>query len=334
VAESPFSAAEIADLEASLDDLDFAVDRQDLAPAVRERLGEYRDVLAVFAEGLPLAEVPEGLLDAVLGEAANPEVVVLAPGLASKKAPSPRRWLVPAFGALAAAALLLLVIRPQTLDMEPRAEGTVARHEAAPRPAAPAIRPPERPAGAVPPSPQAVAPAQEAPATPEAVGEDPSAKADARVARDAAPGEPEPQASSPSEVHRAAAGPTASSEELAKQEHAWAARLHEADAARERGDCATAEALYRALLESDEVTEARAHAGLGLCATEAGRNAAAAEHFERAQDLDADVSIYISREQSRLGTRFPPTKRSSNKGRTKAQKPTAIDEGNEARQAF
>ena len=121
--------ADLDRLEDALEDLELSSAQGDASDdPVAQRLSEYREILRIGREAMPLEDVPAGLLDGVLTEAR--QAAAAAPA-AAKAAPSFwARWRlgvwVPAVAFAGSAALLLVVLVPKD---EAPATGTVAQAE-------------------------------------------------------------------------------------------------------------------------------------------------------------------------------------------------------------
>ena len=75
-------------------------------------------------------------------------------------------------------------------------------------------------------------------------------------------------------------------------------RLARADAARRRGDCASARPDYQRVVATGTPKQrARARAGLALCLERAGERDAARELFDQARADDAGIDAWISTER-------------------------------------
>lgn len=333
--------AELDRLEDALEglDLDGALDELEGDDPVAQRLSEYREVLLLCREAMPLEEVPAGLLDGVLAEArtaatATPAAAAAAPSFWA-------RWRlgvwVPTLAFAGSAALLLLVLVPKRSDEPSASEAAVAKTDAAPsradakRDAVPDGRlafaepEPERLEGedAIRGGGVAIGERAPEPAPPAAVAVDeeqaeaPANEAPADARRKAAGDMPKPKPKAPSTGKSApsadpwsggsAAGgakPSAKDDDAAKEQKAddngLAAELARADADRRGGNCGLAKMRYDKLRKADATVRARALAGLGLCATANGDTSTAKKLFEQARASDPGVSDFIDRELARL----------------------------------
>ena len=286
-------------------------------PEVAERLGEYAVVVEAARMHLLDEEVSAGLLDDVLAAAqaestTEAEVPVDGPGVirpagtwGAWKASTLGRVVVPGLALAAAAALVLVFVRP---SVRPAATETLARTDtptAAPidksvaRPQPVEAEPdhsdeeaPMVPAEAK--MEEAPAPgAQPSPSPPRAGGGSKSAKTKAK-APTAAPTEPEPKDA-----------PATGKDAL------WD-RLKRGDAARRGGRCASATSVYKEILasEPDALVAMRAEAGLGLCLEAGGQTQEASSAFARARGLDpAAADAYVRGERNRMAPSKPDAPR-------------------------
>lgn len=314
---SEFTPDELDRLEDALSALGEPAGRGEsssLPPRLRERLGEYEEILALARDALPLEDVEPAVLAGILAEArqaapaaAKPEV--RGPGLWDRLR---RSFALPGLALAGTAALLLWVARP---DGEPLPTAT----EAAPSPAAPEPRREAVPPGAA--TPNAPAPdlkdmAPEAEAKkleqadapmPAAAIADPTADRRALAEPAPAPGKPKAGGYAPTRSKKA----DVPEEEVAlpgldvpeekrvdADKESVRDQLERGEAARHKGRCAEAEAEYAAVARSNGPASerARALAGLGLCREASGDASAAQRYYAEARALDADVSNWIRNE--------------------------------------
>ena len=169
---SEFSPSQLDRIEDALEELEALgvpselLDGSQAERAAAQRLDEYRELLTLTREAMPLQEVPEGVLDRVLAQARESTVAEVATsatadqaGPTAKGGASKSWWerfrlslLVPALAVAGGAALVLIIVAPLGNDQEPARDGAVAKSEPAtaregdrPRPAPP---PPEPAAAA------------------------------------------------------------------------------------------------------------------------------------------------------------------------------------------
>ena len=154
---SPWTAAQLDRIEDALEDLErggvpASLGESPEAAALEAPLTAYRQILTLSREAMPMQEVPAGLLDGVLAEAhaAVAEAPAALPHqghTAHAAAEAPRSWWqraratiwVPALGFAAAAAALLVFIRPAS-DAESDAASTMAQREQTAEPPAAAAK--------------------------------------------------------------------------------------------------------------------------------------------------------------------------------------------------
>lgn len=323
-----FTPQELDRIEDALEGLeDFEV-FDDPSPEVRDVLAQYRQVLVDTRQGMPLEEVPAGVLDAVFAEAhaavAQPQASVVAATPASQSADEAeekpgfwrrlrRSFLIPSVALAGTAALVLWISRPgdnpEGMDQPEvaaaKADGAAfEREKEKPTAAKDAVDneslPP--PAAAAP-EPEADAPAAAeipAPAQQEAVpdlslsGADQSNVGELNKLLDEKPGVEEK--------------PADSKQERGEDSVGWAS-IERADRAREDGDCAAARSDYMIATEDDDAkVRARAYAGLGLCSAQQGDDVGAEDSYERARGIDPGVDSFISAEKRSSGTYSPTSK--------------------------
>lgn len=127
--------ADLDRLEDALEDLEFS-SLDDLADddPVAQRLSEYRELLALGRQALPLEDVPAGLLDGVLAEARQVAATKPAPVDAADRPSFWARWRlgtwVPALAFAGSAALLLVVLVPERSSEPDVAKVAQADHAA------------------------------------------------------------------------------------------------------------------------------------------------------------------------------------------------------------
>lgn len=276
-----------------------------LAAPLRERLDGYREVLTHTRAALPLEDVGDDVLAAVLAEARRTESKTrreaTGPGLWERLR---RSMLLPGVALTGSAALLLYLVQPSeelTLDSPGSDEAPAAREEArlAPEPGpAPAgaidAADPEGVADVVAPAPveakssaaEIVAPGADS--TSEKL--DGGAKAERAVSK-----KPSRKVEAPMDAPLPGlddAEPTAGDKEELRD------LLEKADAARHRGDCGKAMNLYVAAMQlAGPVSErAQARAGQGICLQLQGDEAGAEKYFEKARKMWSGVDAWLARE--------------------------------------
>jgi hypothetical protein len=331
-----FVPAELDRLEDALDDLE-GLELDDPSPddPVAQRLADYRHVMMLCREAMPLEDVPAGLLDGVLAQARQ---AVAAGPVTSAASPAPSFWArwrlgvwVPALAFAGSAALLLVMLVPERRDEAPSAsspsapavaDAKVARGDQ--RVALSELDRAEQPAAldgqAVPragglvigerepepePSPPPTALANEA--------EDQRRKADDEDAPEQAeagllaPAKPKPLPPTPSKtspvpgsVGGLGGGKAGGAEKKDAGEDPWA-ELSRADADRRSGSCGLAKMRYDKLRKVDDArVRARALAGAGLCAAASGDPGTAKKLFAQARAADPSVGEEIDRELADL----------------------------------
>ncbi|MEM9455781.1 MAG: hypothetical protein AAGF11_16495 [Myxococcota bacterium] len=350
MAEVELSPAELDRLEDALEDLelDGSLDRwleDEPSVAVREPLADYRSVLALSRQVLPVEEVPAGLLDGVIAEAheaTNAPAVAPISSAGPSESSSERWWsrwrrtfLVPALALAGTAALVLWIGRPDQ------------QMQLAEAPAGPPAGPPA--AQASPsrtvklsfdeelPEDQAAARGvqSEVAADPSAAAPPPSgAEADKANLADE-----EPEIVQPAQIPRLDSLGDAPDDDKGEDGSAAAGQdpvpsdgkpnrsagsgvgsasgrwdiVELGDRSRKAGDCIGARDDYALALEDDEAgVRARAFAGIGLCDRQDGDMPSAEANFDRARELDGDIDRFID-SQRRSGKR----KRRSPKARKK-----------------
>jgi len=313
---SEFSPAELDRLEDALEhctgdpELDGDLD-ETLAPALRARLGEYRDLLALSREALPLEDVPDDLLAGVLAEAHASSATAPLP---SPRAPAgPGLWerlrrslLLPGVALAGSTVLLLWLVQPRDEALE-----LLAERAPSPAPAPARLTPGDGPAPAGP-EPAALAPAPQD--SPEG-----APRAEAELAAPAAAAVP-----SPVEERKEQAPPRLDSKPASKvgrhkaddaaielfpglddaptqdaDKETLRDTLEQADGLRRDGRCDAAMALYQQAftMNGPAIEEARARAGYGLCLAMQGDDGKAARYLEWATKRAPAIDAYIQRER-------------------------------------
>ncbi|HEY0133191.1 MAG TPA: hypothetical protein VGB85_03900 [Nannocystis sp.] len=320
-----------------------------LAPHLRARLEDYRSLLAMTRDELPMEDVPDGLLASVLAEAhasAQPrtrpvtrrELAPAGPGLWERLR---RSMLLPGFALAGSAALLLWVVQPSS-------DATLGDDEVLLERTAQTPAQLSRPLDASPAPAAAEAPRleQNRLAAPEldAAADD---KADAQAPAEAAGGSP---ATAPADAPGSpdSLDPLAEAElkDLAKSDRvptkktskkvlaepietypglddvpmaegvdkeALRDTIDKADGARRKGGCTEAMSLYlEAMHMSGANSErARARAGYGLCLSSQGRDDTADKYFDAARALSPAIDAWIKRERGDGPSRKAPAKPSA-----------------------
>jgi len=283
-----------------------------LAAPLRERLDGYREVLAATREALPLEDVGDDVLAAVLAEArrgeAKPRREARGPGLWERLR---RSMLLPGVALAGSAALLLYLVQPSeqlTLD-SPSVDETPALREAARLASEPGLAPaapspvelaaPEK--SAAEPAPAAPieedkragaagATASEAPGA--AVAKEMDAKADRPKVKSARKDDMPADAGDEVLPGLGDAPPAAADKEELRD------TLETADQARHRGDCKSAEDRYLEAMKMDGamIEQARARAGYAICMQQQGDEAVASKYFEKARLMYPGIDAWIARE--------------------------------------
>jgi len=350
--QSEFSPEELDRLEDALerwtsadpDDLSSVPEDSSLAPHLRARLEDYRSLLAMTRDELPMEDVPDSLLAGVLAEAhasAQPrtrpvtrrELVPAGPGLWERLR---RSMLLPGFALAGSAALLLWVVQPSgdtTLGDDEvlleRNDGRTAQLsrplEASPAPAAAEAPKLEEGRLAAPEADkdaeQAGAPADDpaagggqpatAPATaPGSLGE---AELKDLSKADRAPTKKSKKALEPAAPIETYPGLDDVPMAEGVDKEALRDTLDKADAARRKGGCGEAMSLYlEAMNMSGANSErARARAGFGLCLSTQGQDDKADKYFDAARELSPSIDAWIKRERGDGPSRKAPAKPSA-----------------------
>jgi len=331
-----------------------------LAPNIRARLADYRALLALTRDELPMEDVPDSLLAGVLAEAHTSALPQTRPVTRRELAPAgPSLWdrlrrsmLLPGFALAGSAALLLWVVQPAgepTLDdaVAERGQGAPARlsQGTSPAPAAaeapeqaPALR--EQDGASVVADKEAEEEKAAAPggsasgATPAPAAAPPADAADGAAERaDALGGAPKdlPKAERTKKSSKKALDPRVETypglddEPTAEGVDKEALRdtLDKADAARRKGGCSEAMSLYlEAMAMSGANSErARARAGYGLCLSAQGDDDRADKYFDRARELSPAIDGWIKRERGDGPARKAPAKPSA---KAKMEAPSAL----------
>lgn len=344
MAEPELGPTELDRLEDALEELEGldagALERwleDEPSPQVRSRLADYRTILAVSREALPIEDVPTGVLDGVLAEAQQAAAVAPAAAVAGQGSwwsRMRRTFMVPALALAGTAVLVLWVFDPAdqaTLtDPPPPASPTAS----APTAQAELASEDDARRGEVP----ELAEQAASEATPAAQPTVPAPEADAELEADAAKDAPDQKPSEPSGdapgMSSLGGVSTGENDKAEPQQQAGGAAgpasgrwdlVSRGDRARQAGDCVAARAEYSLALEDDEArVRARAFAGMGLCDAQAGNGASADANFERARELDGGIGGFIDSQQQRSRP-SQKRKRASKKSKPKIN----IDEMND-----
>ena len=323
-ASHQFSPEELDRLEDALETIENVDAFDDPSEAVR--LGEYRSLLSLSAEALPLQDVPEGVLDGVLQQAraaSESELLEVEP-----PQPAQSWWsrfrkslLFPALAVAGSTALILLLVQPQA-DDAPTFEAELAQSKLASADEA------AEPSAAATPA-EALEEAEPEPERSEAPA-DGTVVEIARSRRDTAASAAEPNAPGSPAVIGGAAQPSGDpadakgGESKAADEAGATPRwdlIARGDRARRDGDCATARSEYQAALDDpNDRVRARAYAGLGLCEDRVGRIGAAEEMFGRARDLDPEVAGFLRAERPHSELEAPTRKKARSKAKPSSSK--------------
>ncbi|MCB9752459.1 MAG: tetratricopeptide repeat protein [Myxococcales bacterium] len=322
-----FSPAELDLLEDALEgcdapDFDPARALPDDAPSsVRARLEEYRELLALGREALPMVDVPVGALDDVIAEA-------LSSGSSVSPAPEKpgvgfwtrlrRSFVLPGVVLAGTAAALLVIMQPPA-DEAPAVSTVTAKAEAQQVAQLDAVEARvEEEAAAdedAPPPPSAAAPAPmpEAAAAGDAGG--------AYAAEDAKPTRAKKSEASASKGYAGAELDDAlePEPEEAKDKFDAAALIEKADTLRQRGRCSQAMELYEQATGATGIHQARAFAGLGLCAEYDGDSKSAFRYFNQAREAAPSIDSWIASQEGLTGSMV----KSKRKAAPKASKPSS-----------
>ncbi len=335
MAEARLGPEELDRLEDALEGLEYLDDLGDPSPGVSARLADFKLILEASREALPLELVPTGLLDGVLAEARMSAEDIQTPSPAPSAggfwARMRRAWLVPGLAVAGSAALVLLLVQP-TLRGEAEqagAEPMAVQDVRSPSPsaaaaagdAAPEERDEDELEGLREESASSVRPPPASP--PAAAG---SAAGDARAGQSKAD-EPTPAAEPmPAEATQPEPGDAAAAEAQQSDGGSGWNAVEDGDTARKGGDCFTARNHYaRALDDGNDSVRARAYVGMGLCKREDGNEAAAAEYFAKARELDEDA-VEFAETQHKKRAKRPLPRAPSKKASGKRKKSMNFDE--------
>ncbi|MCB9701446.1 MAG: hypothetical protein H6711_06115 [Myxococcales bacterium] len=316
-------------LEDALADLDAPLPAN-ASPEVALRLASFREILELTREGMPIVEVPDGILDAVLAEAERSPAIVdepeRGPGLWERLR---RSFVLPGFALAATAALLVVILRPsddlKEMSEEPASAAPAeakdaaedAKAEEAPSDAAAATLPegqdPVVPAA----PPGAAADEDDAEGEPAAVADEARADAQGYAPKYEKPSAiPEPKRKKSSSKKSMPvplpgdgfdAAPEAEKIDSGDKS-ALRDLLAQADNDRRRGRCGEASAAYQKIVGSAGAEEAKALVGLGLCAEARGDDEAASSYFRKARSINPAIDSLISSERSKMSA---PSKKAS-----------------------
>lgn len=321
-----FSPAELDRLEDALDawtgaGLDEPVpEDSSLTPALRARLADYRGLLTLARDAMPMQDVSDDLLAGVLAEA---RAAAPVPGARRREAAGPSLWerlrrsmLLPGVALAGSAALLLWMVQPG--DDAPTIAQNDFKASEATAPARLAPSPTPSPAAS---TPAAAMPAEAASVDKAAIdGAAGGASLDAAPGAAAAPPADAKPAADLKEMDEAKADrgkPRASkkAEEAPEPEaplpglddappadsdkEALRDTLDEADALRRSNQCDRAMALYKQAFDmSGPANErAQARAGYGLCLQAQGEDGDAQKYFEFASKMSSSIDSWIKRER-------------------------------------
>jgi hypothetical protein len=329
-----FSPQELDQIEDLLEGLEEGIGLEDaqLSEAARERLDDYREVLALSREHLPLEEPEASVLAGVMAEARQTAFnatttaagVVVAPRQGDANIDGRgswfKRWL-PAMALAASAAAVLFWMRPDTPAGENTAASPLAKAEsAAPaevRESAPEGLDADKVAQAVVEESEAVdaEPSDDTPRVQDTVEEEPR-EAPAKKVRTGT----KKSAAKPAqqEVDDALETPPA-----VDKDEAWGT-LTRAHSLRRQGECHSARGLYTSL-EHEGVKaniRAKALAGHGICDEFDGRISSAEARYSKARALQDDINGFIEaeREVMRANGHMPKKAKPSPKKKSRSKK--------------
>ena len=345
-----FSPSELDQIEDLLEDLEAGagVAHPQLSLAARERLDEYRDILALSREAMPLEEPDPNLLAGVIAEARQGafNATTTATGVlvgarersdqdADLVRPSWfRRW-IPAMALAASAAAVLFILRPGGHDESAGEAPTGLAQNDSPASSPETVPTP----GSVDADKVARASAEE----PGAEGlEEEAIEVDSEPDEDAAAPAPsvEPAPKAPQKTaSKSRPGANAKpqlAEEPAQEEptldkdQAWG-DLVRAHALRRRGECRGARSLYRGLEHEGlkDNVRAQALAGRGLCDEFDGEESAAEASYSKARSIRLDIDGWIEAERQEMRANGHMRKKKaqpapSKKSKAKASKPPGL----------
>jgi hypothetical protein len=342
-----FSPSELDQIEDLLEDLETGAGLEDesLSPAARERLDEYRDILALSRDALPLEEPDPNLLAGVIAEARQTAFnsKSTAAGVVSSARQVParesedsrpswfRRWL-PAMALAGSAVAVLLLLRPQAEEdgAASEAPATLAQND---RPASPAKTTLTQ--GSVDADKVAqAAPGEAGVEEPEDSETEPAQEAGAAVAEDVEPAAKSSRKSvsnsrAPAKAKSDAVQEPLEEEPTVDKDQAWG-DLVRAHGLRRRGECRGARALYRGLEHEGlkDNVRAQAIAGRGLCDEFDGETSSAESSYSKARDIRRDIDGWIEAERQEMRAnghmrkkkaKPAPSKKSKRKAKTSKQ---------------
>lgn len=350
-AKSEFMPDELDRLEDALEELEGLenLSEFDDAPALRERLEQYQELLVLSRDAMPIEEVPSGLLDSVIAQAREDAVVVKTPprqrGERGQQG-STGRWLVPVLGLLGGAAAVLLAVQLGNKMNEPAgaSSGPLARADDVENSALadePEVAAEEALERSVLPQEldEALALGESEPEEEQAEA---SEQADDLPAAKSVPGkkqappkaEPRPDAKGKAKESSDGYGiagskpaePGADDQGIELDKDELYDLLAAADKKRRQGRCGAAESRYKQVLVGgpDPMAKARAHAGLGLCAEFSGDLKGADKFFAQAKASFTGISGWIDTERAKMPA-ASETKKSKSKPRKKMADPAPAD---------
>ncbi|MCA9688867.1 MAG: hypothetical protein R3A51_22030 [Nannocystaceae bacterium] len=306
-----FSPDELDLLEDALEDDGRALP-DGAAPRVVDRLAEYRELLALSREAMPLEDPRAGLLDGVIAEAlasaAEParSIDSDAPGLWARLR---RSLLLPGLALAGTAAFLLIVMRPDAAE-----EPSVAAHADA-KAAAPAEVPAAAPlaqesaereleetidnameGGA----PASAASAEQVPKSAYDVNLGGDAEEDAAATKLEAPADERSRGASKKQLLEppAPAIEEKQVDDKPRDKDSAMNLIDDANKLRRQGKCVEARKLYEQATESTELLRARAFAGMGLCDEFTGDFDAAERNFDEARGSSKNIDTWIELERA------------------------------------
>ncbi len=312
-----------------------------MSEAAVTRLSEYRDILAMSREALTLEDVPEGLLDGVLAEAAKtqPERPVVAPKPEGFWSRLRKSFVLPSFAVVATAVAVLMLVQPDDAQqLDAVAPAPVHQAEATKSKSV------EQSATQMPGAAAAADKRED-----DAPADEPEADAEEELAKEAEAGDygaaqqrasggmantmhaPPPARAkrSPSQTKADAAPAPAEQKQQAPalmlDKEELIPMLEQADNYRRQDVCPKAIPLYEQILPDSGYYGGRAAAGLGLCAYRKGNQKSAEAYFLQARGKSGSVQSWIDTELEKFERSLLNEKSKRRKSKKSSNKQSKAD---------